>query len=421
MTDTKGCLCPVCGRTVFSDSYEICPVCGWENDGGEFDPTRAGGANGCSYYEYRRKFRQNLLADPLYSWRGECDKQKEKKGIFWIVDREDLKNNAPYLFRIPVDIAGNPSALTPIPPLNSKRGDNYNHKLTWECYLPMALRRGKPHYYYPRGRVEIDDRTRAKIYLHPDLVAEPVITYLIEEFRLQKREVIVKADGSKHYSYLAKGEEDIEEKKSTEETFAKKIFKGQKEAALFRAAEIGEASRDMFRDLRWKMRKRGGYCAFRALWRIGETGWTEDLFVSFGVKGRAALRLAEQYGYPFVTFKEGEVCEEYCALPLREQGEGYYGGELLRAFPLQEGDAVLRPLHFGQQREEAQLVSLWEIEYPSASCYHAAAKLRFRSVFWARGKGEAPLKPAFVGAIMPPADIKKVKLRRCVRKNGHGV
>ena len=57
----------------------------------------------------------------------------------------------------------------------------------------------------------------------------------------------------------------MEEKKSTEETFANKLFKGQKEVALFRAAEIGEASRDMFRDLRWKMRKRGGYCAFRAL------------------------------------------------------------------------------------------------------------------------------------------------------------
>ena len=154
------------------------------------------------------------------------------------------------------------------------------------------------------------------------------------------------------------------------------------------------------------MRKGGGYCAFRALWRIGETGWTEDLFVSFGVKGRAALRLAEQYGYPFVTFKEGEACEEYCALPLREQGEGYYGGELLRAFPLREGEGVLLPLRFGQQGEEAQLVSLWEIEHPRASCYRAAAKLRFRPVFWTRGKGEAPLKPAFVGAIMPPADIK---------------
>ena len=84
------------------------------------------------------------------------------------------------------------------------------------------------------------------------------------------------------------------------------------------------------------------------------------------------------------------MCEEYCALPLREQGEGYYGGELLRAFPLQEGDAVLRPLRFGQQREEARLVSLWEIEYPRASCYHAADKLRFRSVFWARGKRRYP-------------------------------
>ena len=404
MAYVKGYPCPVCGRTVFWDDYEICPVCGWENDGGEFDPTRAYGANGCSFYEYRRRFRQNMLADPLYTWRGECDEHKEKKGIFWIVDREDLKNNAPYLFRIPVDIEGNPSALTSILPLNSKRGDNYNHKLTWECYLPRALRRGKPYYYYPRGRVEIDDRTRAKIYLHPDLVTEPVIAYLIEKFRLQKREVIVNADGSKHYSYLAKVKEDMEEEKSAEETLAKKIFKGQKEAVLFRAAEIGEASRDVFRDLRLEMRKHGGeYCAFRALWGIGETGWTEDFLVSFGVRGRAALRLAEQCGHPFVTFKEGEACEEYFALPLREQGRQHYGGERVRIFPLQEGDAVLRPLHFGQQGEEAQLVSLWQIEYPRASCYHAVAGSRFHPVF-SEQKEAASLTPAFPGAIQTPAE-----------------
>ena len=130
-----------------------------------------------------------------------------KKGIFWIVDRENLKNNEPYLFRIPVDPVGVPCPLTHIPPLNSKHGDNYNHKQTWEEYVSSELRNGKPYDYYPRGRVEIKDKGKAKIFFNPDIATEEIIAYIVEKFRLQRREVKVIADGSKYYHYAVKEEE----------------------------------------------------------------------------------------------------------------------------------------------------------------------------------------------------------------------
>ena len=198
--------CPVCGRTVFSEAFEICPICGWENSGDESIPEMAGGANGLSFNDYCMEYRRKIAADPAYTWVKECDEQSEKKGIFWIVDRKNLQNNEPYLFRIPVDPVGVPSFLTPIPPFNSKYGDNYNHKQTWETYVPAELRRGKPYNYYPRGRVEIKEKGKAKIFLNPDIAMDEIIAYIAEKFRLQHREVKVIADGSRHYSYSAEEE-----------------------------------------------------------------------------------------------------------------------------------------------------------------------------------------------------------------------
>ena len=46
--------CPVCGRHHFieKDAYEICPVCGWEDDPVQRkDPDFAGGANTMSLNE----------------------------------------------------------------------------------------------------------------------------------------------------------------------------------------------------------------------------------------------------------------------------------------------------------------------------------------------------------------------------------
>ena len=153
-----------------------------------------------------KKYRQKIAADPDYTWAKECDDHSVKKGIFWIVDRENLQNNEPYLFRIPVDYAGAPCFLTPIPPLNSKNCDNYTHKKTWDRYVPAELRRGKPYNYYPRGRVEIKDREKAKIFLNPDIATDEVIAYIIEKFRLQYRTLKVIADGSRHYGYSAEEE-----------------------------------------------------------------------------------------------------------------------------------------------------------------------------------------------------------------------
>ncbi|MCQ2546441.1 MAG: hypothetical protein MJ161_02685 [Clostridia bacterium] len=52
-------LCPVCGRHYFSksNSFEICPVCGWEDDRVQKeDPDYSGGANEMSLNEARQKY-----------------------------------------------------------------------------------------------------------------------------------------------------------------------------------------------------------------------------------------------------------------------------------------------------------------------------------------------------------------------------
>ena len=61
MTSTK-LKCPICGKSEFSypNSFEICPVCEWEND--EFQikhPDEDGYANELSLNEYKTKWLKN--------------------------------------------------------------------------------------------------------------------------------------------------------------------------------------------------------------------------------------------------------------------------------------------------------------------------------------------------------------------------
>ena len=51
--------CPVCGKYYFTEenSFDICPICGWENDGVQADDHNyAGGANSLSVNEARIEF-----------------------------------------------------------------------------------------------------------------------------------------------------------------------------------------------------------------------------------------------------------------------------------------------------------------------------------------------------------------------------
>ncbi len=59
----KQYLCPVCGNYHFleKNAYEICPVCGWEDDPLQRkDPDLEGGANELSLAQYRAKYEEGL-------------------------------------------------------------------------------------------------------------------------------------------------------------------------------------------------------------------------------------------------------------------------------------------------------------------------------------------------------------------------
>jgi len=53
-------ICPVCNEYDFEDisDYDICDVCGWENDGVQYDdPDYSGGANFLSQNEHRLEYK----------------------------------------------------------------------------------------------------------------------------------------------------------------------------------------------------------------------------------------------------------------------------------------------------------------------------------------------------------------------------
>lgn len=61
--------CPVCGKHRFTCKwdYDICPHCGWENDGSEED--NIGGANELPFSEFKERYEHYLLLDPSYKWK----------------------------------------------------------------------------------------------------------------------------------------------------------------------------------------------------------------------------------------------------------------------------------------------------------------------------------------------------------------
>ena len=122
------------------------------------------------------------------------------KGVFWIVDLENIYNNRNYCFTIPCDTYGN--NLNPSLELNAKSGTTYNHEKLWKL-LPSKVTHNKPFNYYPRGRVEVANN-KATIYLNPNINTEEVQKFIKNEFNLSEhngiKKIIFHSDGSSHYN-----------------------------------------------------------------------------------------------------------------------------------------------------------------------------------------------------------------------------
>lgn len=103
-----------------------------------------------------------------------------KQGVFWLIDNK--------LLAIPFDKSIYPYGI-------AKSGDTYNHEKLWKYVKPQNC--NKPYNYYPRGRVVKGTKSKAIIYMNPNITNE-FISSIKEMFEI-KEEPIIKLDYSKHY------------------------------------------------------------------------------------------------------------------------------------------------------------------------------------------------------------------------------
>ena len=108
------------------------------------------------------------------------------RGIFWDVNGELLA--FPFV----------EDNLTGI----AKSGNTYNHKKLWPFVKPKGC--NKPYNYYPRGRVEINNKGKVIIYMNPN-VSESLLSEIKIEFGIITDPRII-YDNSNHYKcYLDEG------------------------------------------------------------------------------------------------------------------------------------------------------------------------------------------------------------------------
>ena len=117
------------------------------------------------------------------------------KGLFWLADSDIL-----ITYKILCDTEGIPKAQDL--PYNSRRGDSFTHKATWEEASRSQPReiRSKTWNHFPRGRVEIR-MSVATVYHNPALSSPQFEQRIMEEFELTDAALAVRfiPDHSKHY------------------------------------------------------------------------------------------------------------------------------------------------------------------------------------------------------------------------------
>ena len=108
------------------------------------------------------------------------------RGVFWVINDELLA--FPFYGDAAEGIA--------------KSGNTYNHKKLWDSIRPSGI--NKPYNYYPRGRVDIDNKGRSVIYMNPN-VPDNLLPDIKTEFGI-RNDPIIRYDYSDHYKcYLDDG------------------------------------------------------------------------------------------------------------------------------------------------------------------------------------------------------------------------
>lgn len=106
--------------------------------------------------------------------------KETSRGIFWIIDDELI--SFPY---------SSDEMLEGV----AKSGNTYNHEKLWPYIKPRGCRH--PFNYYPRGRVDIDNKGRSIIYMNPN-ISDKYISQIKVEFGLRDDPKVM-YDHSDHY------------------------------------------------------------------------------------------------------------------------------------------------------------------------------------------------------------------------------
>jgi len=126
-----------------------------------------------------------------------------RKGLFWVIN--ELDNWHLIIFAAECDHNG--ALLDGQSFYNSRKGNSYAHKNSWESAAGDCSRevRNKPWNYYPRGRVEIAN-VKAIIYHNPNIAKWLEFeSTVLREFGLESFPVRFMPDYSKHYQSLVEG------------------------------------------------------------------------------------------------------------------------------------------------------------------------------------------------------------------------
>ena len=112
------------------------------------------------------------------------ESKEQSRGVFWLIEDK--------IFAFPFYDNANIGV--------SKSGVTFNHKRLWNDMKLSNI----PYNYYPRGRVDFDNKGRPIIYMNPN-IGEEYISDIQKEFGLRTTPKIF-YDNSEHYKcYLDDG------------------------------------------------------------------------------------------------------------------------------------------------------------------------------------------------------------------------